>query len=124
MFFNHRLSASCLLSIFSRGIFLFDNRDSAPALFSETSFALGPPTVLTEEGGIAGDPLFGGTGGLEEECRRWWECDVKEAVIEVGVPGLDGIDGALGQERATRRRDELNIQSAMAASIWEQSESD
>jgi len=60
---------TCLLSTFSRAIFLFDNRDSTPGLLSEASFALGP-TVLTEEAVNVGDPLFGGTGGLEDECRR------------------------------------------------------
>ena len=89
---------------------LFASRDSAPGLLSVLD--LGAPTCFTEAAGIGGCPLLGGIGGFEDEFRRWCECVVKVAVITVAWPGAAGRSGgrvALGQLRATRRSEELNI---------------
>lgn len=58
---------SCFASTFSLEGLFFDKRDSAPGRFVS---ALGAPTCFTEAAGMDGEPLLGGTGGLEEECRR------------------------------------------------------
>lgn len=52
-------------SVFSPfAAFRLDKRDSAPG---RLSVDLGAPTCFTEVAGIAGEPLLGGTGGLEDE---------------------------------------------------------
>jgi len=58
---------SCFASTLSLEGLFFDKRDSAPGRFVSD---LGAPTCLTEAVGMAEEPLLGGTGGFEEECRR------------------------------------------------------
>jgi hypothetical protein len=53
--------------VLSLATLLLDKRDSVPGRFVSV---LGAPTCLTEAAGMVGEPLFGGTGGLDEECRR------------------------------------------------------
>ena len=45
----------------------FDKRASLAGFLLSV---LGLPTCLTAEAGMADEPLFGGTGGFDEECRR------------------------------------------------------
>jgi len=94
----------CFPSTRSFATFRLDRRDSPPGFFPSDR---GAPTCLTDEAGIADEPLLGGTGGFEEECRRWWACEVMEPID--GVAGRDGTGEPFVQVRATRRSDELNI---------------
>lgn len=64
--------------------FRFDKRDSETGFFS----ALEAPTCLTELAGIVEEPLLGGIGGFDEDCRRWWARDVKGAIEDDA--GRDG----------------------------------
>lgn len=56
---------SCFASTLSLDLFLAE-RSTAGLFVSD----LGAPTCFTDAAGIADDPLLGGTGGLEDECRR------------------------------------------------------
>jgi hypothetical protein len=103
--FDVQLSwSSCFASTLSLEDLFFDRRDSAPGRFDSVR---GAPTCFTEVAGIGEEPLLGGMGGLEEECRRWCELEVNDAIV--GVPGLEGMGVPLPQLRATRRSDVLNI---------------
>ena len=96
-----RLFVHSSCSTLSFGALRLERRDSAPGLFSEV------PTVLTAVV-IGCDPLFGGTGGFEDECRRWWDPEVRDGATMGGVAGRDDSEGDL-QLRATRRRELLSI---------------
>lgn len=82
-----------------------ERRDSAPGLFVSD---LGVPTCFTDAADIADEPLLGGTGGFEEECRRRWALEVNDAATE-GVVGRLETAEALEQLRATRRSEVLNM---------------
>jgi hypothetical protein len=110
---NLEVQSSCWDSCFGSNLSLdevlfFDRRDSAPTLFESD---LGAPTCLTEAAGMAEEPLLGGCGGLDDECRRWCACELKLAAAE-GVVGREGTGEVHEQVlRATRRREVLNIGS-------------
>lgn len=59
------------------------------------------------------DPLLGGTGGLEEECRLWWAYDVKEATAGVVERVVAVGEEVVEQVRATRRREWFSIAVAV-----------
>ena len=57
----------------------FDKREVAPG---RLSVERGAPTCFTEVAGIGGDPLLGGTGGLDDELRLWCDLVEKAAAID------------------------------------------
>jgi hypothetical protein len=82
----------------------FARRDSEPARFDSV---LGAPTCFTWAAGIGGAPLLGGMGGFDELCRRWWALLLNDAIV--GVDGRVDIGEPLGQLRAARRSELLNM---------------
>lgn len=90
----HSSLPSSPCSFLSRGIFRLDNRDSAPDRFPLVpSLDFGVPTVFTDGFVTLVGPSLGGAGGLEDDCRRWCDCEDNEAAID-GVVGRETEGGA------------------------------
>lgn len=67
----------------------------------------GVPTVFTEGFATLVGPSFGGTGGFEDDCRRWCDREEKEAAVD-GVEGQE-MECGEGRERTAPRREDVII---------------
>ena len=116
------MRASSLLSAASFP-FLLANLDSAPALFIAASF---DPffivlTLPSDAESTPFEPSLGGTGGFEEECRRWWPGVGVKRGDEAAIEGDDEREETVqddGQLRATRRSEEDIILEPTPRCVW------